>query len=308
MSALDLAFFGHNQAGVQRGVSFMQSGQFSRTALGAAGHRAAHQVLEGGATFADPLAVPILGEDAEAMIAEARDNPDRRMLRFFIAGRSRFAEGAATAAMAAGVRQIVVLGAGLDTFAYRVEPRDGLRVFEVDHPATQAEKRRRLVAAGIGEPAHLTFAPCDFETDDLGARLREVGFDGERASVFIWLGVVPYLTPSAVFATLGFVGGLPGGAEIVFDYANPTASIADAETREFHAELAQRVAAAGEAFKSYFETETLHAALRARGFAEIEDLGPDDIAPWVRGGRGDAPRGRGAHLISATTRGRAAPA
>src|ERR1700689_5401216 len=99
----------------------MQSGQFSRTALGAAGHRAAHQALEGGRIFADPLAMPILGEDAESAVAEAREDPRRTGLRLFIATRSRFAEEAARRAIGKGVRQIVVLGAGLDTFAYRLE-------------------------------------------------------------------------------------------------------------------------------------------------------------------------------------------
>jgi methyltransferase (TIGR00027 family) len=112
----------------------MLSGQFSRTVLGAAGHRAAHQVLEGGRIFADPLALPILGEDAPAILAEARENPARRGLRAFIAARSRIAEEAARQAIEEGARQIVVLGAGLDTFAYRLEGNDELGVFEVDHP------------------------------------------------------------------------------------------------------------------------------------------------------------------------------
>src|ERR1700733_13046379 len=99
----------------------MLSGQFSRTALGAAGHRAAHQVLEGGRIFADPFALLILGEDAQPAVAAAREDPRRGGLRNFIASRSRFAEKAARHAIGAGARHIVVLGAGLDTFAYRLE-------------------------------------------------------------------------------------------------------------------------------------------------------------------------------------------
>ena len=130
----------------------MQHGQASRTALGAAGHRAAHQVLERGFVFADPLALAILGQDADEAIALAKEKPERRPLRLFIAMRSRFAEDMARRAMAEGVRQILVLGAGLDTFAYRIEPAEGLRVFELDHPATQRDKRRRLAEARIAEP------------------------------------------------------------------------------------------------------------------------------------------------------------
>ncbi len=199
----------------------MQEGQFSRTALGAAGRRAAHQVVDGGRVFADPLALRILGEDADAAVAEARANPELCGLRLYVAMRSRFAEDAARRAIARGVRQIVVLGAGLDTFAYRVEPVEGLRVYEVDHPATQAEKRRRLAAAAIAAPARVVYAACDFESESLAGALAASGFDAGRPSFFLWLGVVPYLTESAIFATLAFIGKLPGGGEVVFDYSNP---------------------------------------------------------------------------------------
>src|ERR1700731_2720648 len=122
----------------------MQSGQASRTALGAAGHRAAHQVLEKGQIFSDPLALRILGADADQAIAEAVREPARRGLRLFIAVRTRFSEDALSAAVDRGATQLVVLGAGLDTYAYRARLGYHLRVFEVDHPATQAWKRERL--------------------------------------------------------------------------------------------------------------------------------------------------------------------
>ena len=118
----------------------MQHGQASRTAVGAAGHRAAHQVLERGIVFADPLALRILGADADDAIALAKEKPERRPLRLFIAMRSRFAEDSARRAIDEGVRQILALGAGLDTFAYRLQPAEGLRLFELDHPATQARQ------------------------------------------------------------------------------------------------------------------------------------------------------------------------
>ena len=276
----------------------MLSGQFSRTALGAAGHRAAHQALEGGRIFADPLAMRILGEDAEAAVAEARENPSRRGLRIFIAVRSRFAEAGARRATAAGVRQIVVLGAGLDTFAYRLETSEGLRIFEVDHPATQDEKRRRLAMAGIEIPTHLTFGPCDFERAELDSSLRAVGFDPAQRAFFLWLGVVPYLTETAIFATLAFIASLPGG-EVVFDYANPADRIADPVLREHHKVLAERVAAAGEAFQSFFETAALHEKLRGLGFTEIEDLGPDQIAARFFPERGGPGRTNGGHVVRA---------
>ncbi len=152
----------------------MQHGEPSRTARGAAAHRAAHQVLEGGAIFADPLALRILGEDAGSLAREALAHPERRGMRFFIVARSRFTEDAVAAASARGTTQLVVLGAGLDTFAYRSSLRDRLRIFEVDHPATQAWKRARLAEAAIAAPPTLTYAPVDFErqtlADGLAAR------------------------------------------------------------------------------------------------------------------------------------------
>src|SRR5271154_2732614 len=276
----------------------MLSGQFSRTALGAAGHRAAHQVLEGGRIFADPLALPILGEDPQAMLAEAREDPARRGLRLFVAARSRIAEEAARRAIEEGARQIVVLGAGLDTFAYRLEASPGLRVFEVDHPATQAEKRRRLAAADIAAPAHLTFAPCDFERAELGDSLRRAGFNPNRRAFFLWLGVVPYLTEAAFSATPASIAKLPGG-EVVFDYANPVDTIADPASRESRERLSQRVAAAGEAFQSYFETPVLHEKLRALGFGEIEDFGPNKIAARYFPERAGPARTSGGHVVRA---------
>jgi methyltransferase (TIGR00027 family) len=193
-----------------------------------------------------------------------------------------------------------VLGAGLDTFAYRLEGKDELRVFEVDHPATQAEKRRRLAAAGITAPAHLTFGPCDFERDALAESLRAVGFDPDRRAFFIWLGVVPYLTKPAIFATLGFIAGLPRG-EVVFDYANPAETIADPAMREHHKILAERVSAAGETFQSYFETPALQEKLRALGFQEIDDLGPNGIAARFFPERAAPGRANGGHVVRAKT-------
>ena len=249
----------------------MQDGQASVTALGAAGHRAAHQVLEHGLVFADPLALSILGPDADEAIALAKERPERRGLRLFIAMRSRFAEDAARHAIEQGVRQILVLGAGLDTFAYRLEPAQGLRVFELDHPATQAEKRRRLSDAQIAEPSHVVYVGHDFERGAMTAALKAAGLDPSRRTFVIWLGVTPYLTEEAVYATLGELASLAGGAEVVFDYANPPQAI-EGPAGDFHREMAERVAARGEPFKGYFDSAELHARARDLGFSDIEDL------------------------------------
>ena len=250
----------------------MKHGQASRTALSAAGLRAAHQALEGGIVFADPLAARILGPDAERAIALAKAQPERRGLRFFVAMRSRFAEDSARRAIEAGVRQILVLGAGLDTFAYLLEPRDGLRVFELDHPATQRDKRARLSDSGVAEPAHVAYVAHDFEHGDMTEALQAGGLDVGRRTFVLWLGVTPYLSEDAAYATLGALARFPGGAEIVFDYANPPHAIEDESARDHHHTMAARAAESGEPFRCYFETLTLRERARALGFVEIEDL------------------------------------
>jgi methyltransferase (TIGR00027 family) len=254
----------------------MIEGQFSRTALTAAGFRAAHQLAEGGAVFCDPLAARVMGDDL-APYLEHCAAPALRPLRLFVALRSRIAEDVARRAIARGARQVVTLGAGLDTFACRVPPLAGLAAYEVDHPATQAEKRRRLAAAAIEAPA-LRFCPCDFEREALGDALAAAGFDAGARGAFLWLGVTPYLTREAVEATLRCVAGLTGGADIVFDYANPPDSVDSPGHRLFQERMAARVAAQGEAFRSYFDTAELRRLLLSIGFTGVEDFGPRDIA------------------------------
>src|SRR5205814_8794572 len=107
------------------------------------------------------------------------------------------------------------------TFAYRNPFGEQLRVFEVDHPATQAWKRERLAAMNIAMPDWLTFVGVDFEGDSFGEKLVEAGFDPAQRSFVFWLGVSMYLTESAVDATLAEVAAWPGGGEIVFDYSEP---------------------------------------------------------------------------------------
>src|SRR3954454_15867114 len=179
----------------RRGV---QTGRPSLTALSAARHRAVHQVLDRAAIFVDPLAVPVAGfaSPSEA-VASARTDQMSTAMRWFISARSRFAEDVVAEAVASGVRQVIVLGAGLDTLAYRRPLPPQVRVFEVDHPDTQAWKRQRLAAVGVPEPDHVTFVAVDLETEDLTAALRDAGVRDD-GSVVLWLGVLPYLTLDAI--------------------------------------------------------------------------------------------------------------
>lgn len=275
----------------------MQPGQPSRTALGAATHRAVHNAIEGGAIFSDALAAPILGKPHRELEREAHEEPERRPMRFFVCARARLADEAIAHAVARGVRQLVVLGAGLDTFAYR-NPHPGLRVFEVDHPATQAWKRERLEAIGVPAPASLTFAPVDFEKDALGDALARAGFDERAGSFFSWLGVVPYLSEEAVFRTLAVIAGLPGGSDVIFDYGEPV-SMRSPEHRAAFEARATRVAALGEPWISFFEPMVLAARLREIGYQDIEDWDVRALIARFAPGA-PAPRdGGGGHVLRA---------
>ncbi|MGD0161455.1 MAG: class I SAM-dependent methyltransferase [Candidatus Sulfotelmatobacter sp.] len=250
----------------------MQEGTFSKTAHRVAVRRAAHQLLDQPRVLDDPLALRIIGAEAEN---ELRSNPKEdhafsRAFRAFMAARSRFAEDELALAVAQGVRQYVVLGAGLDTFAYR-NPHSGLRVFEVDHPATQAWKRERLEAAGIAIPTSLTFAPIDFERRTLADGLGQSGFNGSAAAFFSWLGVTPYLTREACLVTLSFIAKMPAGSGVVFDFAVDPALLNLGQRMALKA-LSKRVAAVGEPFQLFFDPEKLQGEMKGMGFRRTEFL------------------------------------
>ncbi|TWB82683.1 methyltransferase (TIGR00027 family) [Nitrospirillum amazonense] len=266
----------------------MEAGRPSRTALAVAALRAAHQVMDAPVIFADPVALPILGPDAEARIRadEARLHaPPARFLRAALVARSRFAEDRLAMAVAAGVDQYVVLGAGLDTFAYR-NPHPGVRVFEVDHPATQAWKRAMLEAAGIAPPAGVAYAAIDFERDTLTDALTRAGFDWNRPAFIAWLGVTVYLTRDAILDTLRRVATLPAGSAIVFDYSLPPDRLTKAQQTTFQA-MADRAAAEGEPWRSFFTPDALGAELRRLGYGAVEDVGPVELNPRYFAGRAD---------------------
>jgi methyltransferase (TIGR00027 family) len=217
----------------------------------------------------DPIALQLVGPDHPRQMERAM-HPVARDFRAFMAVRSRYVEDQLAQAVARGVRQYVVLGAGLDTFAYR-NPFPGLRVFEVDFPATQEWKREMLQKAEIPLPAELTFVPLDFEHRTLAEGLDEAGFDCSKPAFYGWLGVVPYLTLGAFRATVHAIGQMPKGSALAFDYALPPETLSLVGRIAFEA-LAARVAKAGEPFKLFFSPETLEAEVRAAGFTRLEQL------------------------------------
>jgi methyltransferase (TIGR00027 family) len=247
----------------------MQTGHASRTALRVAQRRAAHQILDQPCVLDDPLAIALLGP--RFTLDRFRESSRvARAFRAFMAARSRYAEDRLAECVSAGVKQYVILGAGLDTFAYR-NPFPHLRVFEVDFPATQQWKRSLLANGAILVPPSLTFVPLDFEHKTLAAGLDEARFDASQPAFFGWLGVVPYLTREAFRATLETIARLPSGTAVSFDFGLSPQSLGPLRRIAFNA-LAERVAKAGEPFQLFFTPQELDAELSRAGFRRFEQL------------------------------------
>jgi methyltransferase (TIGR00027 family) len=254
-------------------------GEPSQTAVGAAFLRAAHQVLDGDPKIlVDPIAVSLL---PDARRDELRTNTailqtsTFRAARAIVALRSRYAEDALGEAAASGLSQYVLLGAGLDTFAYR-QPQwaHTLTIFEIDHPATQEWKRGSLERLGMTMPANLRFCPVDFETTSLQSGLISAGFDFRQGALFSWLGVTQYLTDAAIDSTLRFVLSLSRGSSIVLTFVLPEASL-DGEEKEPLAAVSTIASLRGEPFVSQFQPAILCDRLNRMGFSKVIHLAPE---------------------------------
>ena len=276
----------------------MKPDEPSRTAFLIARQRAAHQVLDRGSILYDPFALKILGED-EKNLQFANEHPVASIGRLFTAARSRIAEDALSRAVEKGTRQIVILGAGLDTFALR-NPHcvPQIRIYEVDHPATQAWKRRHLVEAQIDVPPWLIFVPVDFERDDLGEQLAAAGFQRNSAAFFTWLGVVPYLTQDAIRRTLDYMASIPN-SEVVFDYLEPPEAFSE-ELRQIERARNEQLEKMNERSASRFDPAGIAAILHSHGFCAMVDIDFQEIVSrFGRAVKGLAPGHAGVHVIHA---------
>jgi methyltransferase (TIGR00027 family) len=259
------------------------------SALGVATLRAAHQLLDDPLVFEDPLALRILGAAGEESLrkdALRYNTPLLRGLRASVAVRSRMAEDAWADAKRRGSRQYVILGAGLDTCAYRSHDLGSSRVFEVDFPATQQWKRDCLHAADIEEPASLTFVPIDFESSTLADALGTAGFHSEEPAFFSWLGVTMYLEEESIRRTLHFIASLAPGTGVLFDYGVVPWLLSPTECRALAA-LAARGSGHGEPWKTLFDPTSLAGMLTPLGFSEVEDFGPERLNDRYFSGRKD---------------------
>lgn len=287
--------------------NIVRRGAPSRTALWVASLRAVHQLLDEPLVLPDPVALPLLGASTEAALRAdpfALNDPISRGLRAALVARSRFVEDELWRGVAQGVRQYVLLGAGLDTFAYRAPCADPpLRVFEVDHGGTQRWKQQLLSEAGIQAPSTLSFVASDFERDDLHPALAQAGFRADQPACIAWMGVTPYLTADAVGRTLRTLAGFAAGSCLCFDYRVPT-DLLDPIERAIGEVIGARAAAAGEPWLSSFEPALLQRQLLEAGFAAADSVTPDELNARYFARRKDGLRtGGGLRILCARTGG-----
>jgi methyltransferase (TIGR00027 family) len=268
--------------------------------------RAAHQLLDFPLVLNDPLALKILGstdEDALRANPAQYNDPLSKGLRASLVVRSRLAEDELEKAFAQGVRQYVILGAGLDTYAYREKLRAESytgRVFEVDLPETQQWKRACLHAADIQTPESLTYVPINFEQDTLARALNAAGFQHDQPAFFSWLGVTMYLEKEAIMDTLRYIASCPKGSAVVFDYLVEPSLLTPME-RVVIKLVASRVAERGEPWKTYFEPDVLAESLCTHGFSIAHNLSREYLQTRYLSNRQDGlSLGNSSRLMHAT--------
>jgi methyltransferase (TIGR00027 family) len=205
---------------------------------------------------------------------------------YFEIARTRHMDHIVRAEVAAGVGQLVFLGAGYDSRAYRMPELKGVRTFEVDHPITSGLKRKRLEAVFGEVPGHVSYVQVDFNRDDLGERLSTAGYDDNERALFVLSGVAPYLPEEAVRETLGWVARQAPGSSIVFDYL--WSEVFDEPTSFYGLpELLRRVAEIGEELRSGIPRGRTREYLAELELELESDLGPGDAERYLTssGGR-----------------------
>jgi methyltransferase (TIGR00027 family) len=253
--------------------------------------RAAHQLLDAEPLIlADPLALPIIGARGRRWLDANRallGIEHMRRIRGMVVIRSRVCEDELRRAIDAGTRQYVVLGAGLDTFAYRTPELAGrLTVFEVDQPATQRWKRERLREAGLAPPADLRFVAVDFNEGTLGRALAEAGFARAAPAFFAWLGVSYYLPRQSIVETLRFIAGQTAASAVVFDFALEESAV-PADFLHLYRQLRGQMQHSPEPWQTWLTPGELLDTLRALGFTAVELLDAGALRERFLAGRGD---------------------
>lgn len=216
--------------------------------------------------------------------------------------RTRYAEDALQSALARGMGQYVMVGAGFDSYACRrPESAQSLNVYEIDHPSTQGLKRQRLQACGVAESGTHHFIAADLALEDVGTALARSPFQPAQPSFFSWLGVTMYLTREANLGSLRAMAACSAaGSELVFTYVDEVVFDVAYEATGAFRELRQNVAATGEAFLSGFNPATMKAQLRETGFELLEDLNGDEmVARYDCAGVNGLRSNAAAHIVHA---------
>jgi methyltransferase (TIGR00027 family) len=282
----------------------MFPGQASRSMVRTAMRRAAHQLLDEPRIFEDPIAVGLVPEACERGILDAADEhhaPLPTMLRSLFALRNRFAEDRLAAAAARGVRQYVILGAGLDTFPWR-QPAFAktLRIFFVDHPATLTWSMARFRERGLTTPANLSFVAADLEAHELRERLSEHGFDPQVSAFSSVLGVTQYLTRHAIETLFRFTASLPVQSEVVFSFSPPDDELGGAE-RAAAIQSAHLTETMGEPWLTRLRPSEAFDLITRLEFGEVFHLTPKRAQQRYFDGRNDTLKAsRLEQLIAAT--------
>lgn len=278
----------------------MEKETASSTALAVAYIRAAHQLLDHEPLLLnDPVALPLLGESTAEIIRGELDriqSPIVKALRTHVVLRSRFTEDRLEAAVAEGVTRYIIVGAGLDSFAFR-QPAwaRSLEIIEIDHPATQAVKREMIAKAGLDLPENLIFAAADLEHESLAEVLIRLSIGPAEPAFFSWLGVLMYLEEKAIDQTLRAMGAFAPGTRVALTFRQASDGIVST--------LADRVSELGEPFVSFFAPEEIEARLRRAGFSEIEFLTPARAETlYFTPSRDDLPLPKKTGILCATIR------
>jgi methyltransferase (TIGR00027 family) len=274
-------------------VTALEHGKSSSTAWGVALARVAHVRFHAPPPiFDDSLAFELVEPEIQPILEHYAPSDafpaELYAARAYLAFRQRYQEERLAAAFDRGVTQYVILGAGLDSYAFRQpDEQRGLTIFEVDFPATQEEKRARIETLGWPWPDNLVFAPCDFENDILAESLLRSGFDRTRPACFAWMGVTVYLERDTVFDTLSQMRGLSAaGSSIAFEYALPSEGLrgTDKLAREFSLAADNRKR---EPFVSFYEPGEIPDLVRRAGWERVELLDHEAASAQVLAGRQD---------------------
>jgi methyltransferase (TIGR00027 family) len=240
--------------------------------------RAIHQTIDGDPKILlDPIAPRLIaGDDDHPWLAPLLNHPFAKQWRAGFALRARYAEDCLAEGVRRGVTQYVILGAGLDTFAYRQPSWGGsLRIYEVDDRITQQWKGDRLRSADVAIPSNLTFVSIDFERVSIPDALARTAFAFDAKTLCSWMGVMQYLTPRALETTFQFVLSLPRSSEIVFSFILPQDTVSGIEA-EALVIAAQRAAEVGEPWLTRLHADQLVSKLRTMGFSQIIHLKPEE--------------------------------